>query len=78
MIKKSLITKMYQINLYCDKCGSRMKRAKDFVLMSEPPQFRYECECGHTEISTITYPLQQIFFDEENAEEIEESEVQNG
>ena len=75
MIKKALITKMYQINLYCDKCGNRMERAKDFALMSEPPQFRYECECGHTEISTRIYPFQQIFFDEENAEEIEDSEV---
>lgn len=75
MIKKALITKMYQINLYCDKCGKRMTRAKDFVLMTDPPQFKYECECGHTEVNNKTFPFQQVFFDEGNAEEVQECEV---
>ena len=71
MIKKAAVTKVYQINLYCDKCGKRMER-EDFALTSMPPQFLYKCICGHTETSTTVYPYQQIFFDEETAEEIEE------
>ena len=75
MIKKAVIIKAYQINLYCDKCGRRMTRAKDFVIMTDPPKFKYECECGHTEVSKYTFPFQQLFFDEENAEVMEESEI---
>ena len=75
MIKKAIITKAYQINLYCDKCGKRMNIIKDSILMSNPPVFTYECECGHKEVSDKMFPIQQLFFDEENAEEMEDFEV---
>lgn len=75
MIKKALITKAYQINLYCDKCGKRMEIDKEKPsLLSNPPIFTYRCECGHTEQSKQIYPYQQVFFDEENAEEMSEVE----
>lgn len=76
MIKAAEVIKILQINMYCDKCGKRMKRS-DTVLSTYPPTFTYHCECGHTESSRIAYPTQQIFFDEGNAVEIEEIEIQN-
>lgn len=75
MIKRANVTAMYQINLYCDKCGTRMERG-GIVLTSNPPQFPYKCpECGHETTSHIAYPVQQVEFDEENAEVIPEPNI---
>ena len=71
-VKKALVTKIYQINMYCDKCGKRMERDDSFVLMSNPPKFKYKCECGHETTSHLIYPRQQVYFDEENSVEVED------
>ena len=71
MIKRAQVTAIYQINMYCDLCGKRMERANDVVLCTSPPQFVYKCKCGHIEYSTKSYPCQEVFFDEEKAEECE-------
>lgn len=68
MIKKARVTEIYQINMFCDLCGKIMER-ENTMLCSNPPQFVYKCECGHTECSREIYPKQQVFFDAGNAEE---------
>lgn len=75
MIKAAEVTKILQINLYCDKCGKRMEKLSYLTLASHPPKFTYKCECGEVQTSTRVYPFQQIFFDEENAKEIDLEEV---
>lgn len=72
MIKKALVTKMYQINLYCDKCGKRMERDESKVLLTSPPIFNYRCKCGFETTSHIIYPCQEIYFDEENLVEVKD------
>lgn len=72
MVKKALITEMYQVNLYCDKCGKRMERDLSIILTSSPPKFSYKCECGFETTSTTVYPYQQVFFDEENSVEVKD------
>lgn len=75
MIKKAKVTAIYQINMYCDDCGTRMEK-DNLLLPSYPPQFQYRCpNCGHTALSQISYPVQQVQFDESTAEEISESEL---
>lgn len=75
MIKGAEVTKIIQINLYCDKCGKRMKRREGGVLTTYPLKFVYECECGEVQTSTEVYPSQKVYFDEENAKEMDFSEV---
>lgn len=76
MLKKAPIKEMYQVNMYCDKCGKRMERS-DIVFASLPPQFTYRCECGHTETSTMSFPNQVAVFDEGKATVITEEELKN-
>ena len=71
MIKKAKITAAYQVNLYCDKCGKRMRRGTSTIL-SYPPKYNYLCDCGNTALSERLYPYQQVEFDERNAEIITE------
>ena len=75
MIKAAEVTKILQINLYCDKCGKRMDRMTDMVITTHPPMFTYGCECGEVQTSTEVYPRQMVYFDEGSAKEIDLEEV---
>ena len=37
-------------DIKCPKCGKNIKRVIGTVLTTYPPQYRYECDCGWTEI----------------------------
>ena len=52
-----------------------MKQREGGVLTTYPPQFVYECECGEVQTSTEVYPSQMVYFDEENAKEMDFSEA---
>lgn len=34
--------------MQCEKCGNDMVSAP-YILASNPPQYRYDCKCGHVE-----------------------------
>ena len=38
--------KRTQVDVECPKCGKKIWRRNDIVLTSNPPQYRYECDCG--------------------------------
>lgn len=70
-IKKAPITKAYNVNLYCDKCGEIMHYKKNtFKDNDNKVQFLYRCSCGHEEISDNMYPYQIIEFDKSQEEVI--------
>lgn len=74
MIKKARITESYHINMYCDKCGKMMVKS-NYLYTSNPPMHEYKCECGHVERSRISFPVQHVIFDLDNAEGIAEEEL---
>lgn len=37
-------------NILCPKCGQYIYRDLGTVLTTYPPQYRYECECGWSEV----------------------------
>ena len=74
MVKKAPVTQIYQVDLYCDKCGARMNY-DHFDVEDGKVLNTYICRCGYQEISKIIYPHQQVFFDEANATEVSEDEA---
>lgn len=57
MIKKHRITELYNVFLYCDKCGKKMKMGK-IVFDTYPARYPYQCECGHEVILSDIFPTQ--------------------
>ena len=48
----------YQTDLYCDKCGGKMRRSSSVVLMTYPPRYQYTCDkCGMNTTATVDYPV---------------------
>lgn len=48
--------RVYEVNLFCDKCGGLMK-SDNLVLATYPPQYTYYCEkCGEKTTSHKSYP----------------------
>lgn len=35
-----------RVNVECPICGEKLWRRNDIILTSDPPQYRYECDCG--------------------------------
>lgn len=72
IVKRSPVTRMYQVNLYCNICGQMMQRDPSAaVLMTNPPQIPYICPMGHTLRTNMQFPFQQVEFDETQAEPLE-------
>ena len=41
----SLVTRE-KTNIECPRCNKYLWKRLDCVLMSNPPQYQYECDCG--------------------------------
>ena len=68
MVKRSKVKAIYLVDLFCDKCGSKMSHSKEFNFMmfaSNPPTLKYECECGHTTTTTTSYPHFEYEYEED-------------
>lgn len=53
---KEVEVKVFEVRLYCDKCGTEMKH-DGRVLCSNPPIYPYTCpSCGWDTGSTTKYP----------------------
>lgn len=80
-IKRATITSAYQINMYCDKCDSLMKYDKmesvDISINNTDEYiYKYKCtQCGHVQKSHNIYPMQQVFFNLNQLEEIDEDQI---
>lgn len=73
------ISAIYQIGLYCDVCGKEMHiNPNRCVLASNPPQFFYECPFGHSTISNVQFPIQQMELDEDSKEEVDLNKLFKG
>lgn len=35
-------------DIECPRCGRKIWKRVDMVLLSNPPQYQYECDCGWT------------------------------
>lgn len=48
--------------MICEKCGKEMKTDWTMVLCSNPPQRRWECDCGHiqTQVTGSFIPPQGL------------------
>lgn len=47
---------MVRITYLCDECGEEVARADDYVLTSNPPQYRHICPNGHRVLLNRSYP----------------------
>ena len=49
--------RIYEVNLYCDKCGGLMKADDSHVLLTYPAQYTYHCDnCDYVTRSYKRYP----------------------
>ena len=55
MLKKTKVTAINLVEIFCDKCGGEMHR-EGLCFSINPPKFEYKCKCGNSVITTILYP----------------------
>lgn len=56
MEKKRLITKQYEVDLFCDECGGKMG-SDNIVIDTYPARYSYYCpKCGRRVVSAQLYP----------------------
>lgn len=73
MIKKFKVTNTYAVSLFCDNCGKELNIDNiDSTLLSNPPVYVYQCECGQRQHSRKRYPLRMFEYDLDSYEIIEE------
>lgn len=64
MTKKKRVKAIYLVDLYCDKCGNKMK-STNISYPTYPIQHEYQCECGHKEMTTTLYPHLEYEYEED-------------
>lgn len=42
-----------QTDVECPRCGRKIWKRVDMVLLSNPPQYQYECDCGWVGYHTV-------------------------
>ena len=42
-----------QTGIECPRCGRKIWKRMDMVLLSNPPKYQYECDCGWTGYHTV-------------------------
>lgn len=48
----ALITRI-KTDVECPRCGRKIWKRVDTVLLSNPPQYQYECDCGWVGYHTV-------------------------
>lgn len=57
-MEKDRLVDVYEVHLFCDKCGGLMRPVNPHVtLLTYPAQYKYYCEkCGDVTTSFLEYP----------------------
>ena len=76
-LKKAEVTKLYQLNFYCEDCKKRLLRVDTKVLSDlSGCSFTYRCpSCGGRYESSMELPAQMISFDESSLVSLSEEEL---
>lgn len=65
MLKKTKVKAIHLVELYCDKCGSKMGPT-NIAYPTYPVQYEYRCECGNKVMTSVHYPYHEYEYEEDS------------